>query len=50
MKKPKSYKVLGLLPRTDTIIELLKAESLEEAEKYAAKNIKYFPIQFNIMM
>lgn len=43
MKKPKSYKVLGLLPRTDTIIELLKAESLEEAEKYAAKNIKYFP-------
>ena len=47
MRAPKlqirTYKVLGLLPRTDTMIELFRGECLEEAEKFAAKNVKYFP-------
>jgi hypothetical protein len=43
MNKPSTYRVQGLLPRTDTIIDLFKGDSLEEAEKFASKNVKYFP-------
>lgn len=42
-KKPKSYKVFVELPRTGEMIEIFNGETLEEAEKYAGKNIKYFP-------
>lgn len=43
MNKPSSYRVQGLLPRTNTIIDLFKGDTLEEAEKFASKNVKYFP-------